>query len=72
MKSPKDSFGFFGRVSKKDKIESLETKIKTCKEEIEVGEKLLAIVTQVVYKEEIHFIRKRQIERFNEFINEFH
>jgi hypothetical protein len=29
-------------------------------------------VTQVIFKEEIEFIKKRKIQRFNEFIRDFH
>lgn len=72
MKSDKDSYGFFTRVTKQQKIDELEKRKKGAEEDMASGDRLQELVTQVIYREEIEFIKKRKVLRFNEFVKEFH
>lgn len=59
-------------MTKQQKIEELERKKRAAEEDMALSEKLTEIVTQVIYREEIEYIKKRKIQRFNEFLKEFH
>lgn len=69
--SNKTSFGFFSKISKEDLLTSLRQKILKVEHEMGIEGKLIALIAEVMMREEIPLVKLQKRERFDEIITEF-
>lgn len=70
-KSAQESYGFFNKVSKQDKIKDIQNKIIHFEAASAVEEKLLGLVIDQILQIQIPLIKQRKRERFDYIVKEF-
>ena len=71
LQSPQTHFGLIRKVSKDDKLAELRGQLARVDNDIYIGEKLVALASELLVRNEIELIKQRKHQRFNEFINDF-
>lgn len=71
MESTSQSFGFFKKISKEEKLDELRKADESIQLEVEVGNELLSLVYKLVEGNEIPMLKKYKKMRFDRMIYEF-